>query len=259
MCRLTCWVLVALGCGMISSSGAHAQQPRAGLLSERAAALKGQAQMVSQPAPAAAAKGGEALGFAMRADGMVVGRVTMVDPGTFNLVPLQNANVTFVQNRQVLAQGRTAEDGSFAVRGLTPWASYSCLVSSTEWAAAFGVAIRPEADAGALGGGKAAGAEAVRTARAANELQLVSANSKVAAEQPGAGRAFQIQVIPRSDLMLGLGLDGAGMGPPGLAGAGFVGGGGGGGGGGCGGGGGFPAIPFPLGGGNGGFASGFLP
>ena len=31
----------------------------------------------------------------------------MVDPGTLNLVPLQDANVSFVQNRKLVAQGRS--------------------------------------------------------------------------------------------------------------------------------------------------------
>src|SRR5437660_8481368 len=73
---------------------------------------------------------GDARGFVMRLDGMVVGRITTVDPSTFNLIPLSGANVTFLQNRRVMAQGRTGEDGTFAIQGLTPWALYSVVVRS---------------------------------------------------------------------------------------------------------------------------------
>ena len=47
---------------------------------------------------------GDARGFVMRLDGMVVGRVATVDPSTFNLVPLRGAMVMFAQNRRVIAQ-----------------------------------------------------------------------------------------------------------------------------------------------------------
>src|SRR5690349_12201615 len=87
---------------------------------------------------------GDARGFVMRLDGMVVGRVATVDPSTFNLVPLRGAMITFVQNKRVIAQGRSADDGTFAIPGLTPWALYSVIVRSSDSVAAFAVPVRPE-------------------------------------------------------------------------------------------------------------------
>src|SRR5947209_10956287 len=114
---------------------------------------------------------GDARGFVMRLDGIVVGRITTVDPSTFNLIPLPGATVTFLQNRRVMAQGRTAEDGTFAIQGLTPWALYSVVVRSADSVGAAAIPVRPDGPTAEAAAASKAGGEPVSRTAAKNEIQ----------------------------------------------------------------------------------------
>jgi hypothetical protein len=84
-----------------------------------------------------------ARGLYIRPDGMTVARVNYVDRNTLLLVPVANARVSFIQHRQIVAQGLTDERGVFAVSGLTPWGVYSVTAASMDWVCMFSAVIRP--------------------------------------------------------------------------------------------------------------------
>jgi hypothetical protein len=179
---------------------------------------------VQEPAEPIAPTLPAAGGFIMR-NGEVVGQVATVE-GSGTLVPLPFATVTFMQNRRFVAQGRTNRNGQFSVRGLTPSAVYSVIVTSRDSIAIVGAVVRE-----AAGGASASNVK--------NEIRLV-ANRQQFASLKQAGDSMIVQAIPRDDffaaLQGGLFGDPGSMGPGGGGVPGGLGGGGGGAGGGSGGG-----------------------
>jgi len=104
--------------------------------------LGGVADRVAEPDRARVHEN-RARGIFIRPDGTVVGRVNYINRGTLRLTPVPNARVTFMQQRQVLAQGITGQDGMFEVSGLSAWAVYSLVVSSDDWVTTVSLVTRP--------------------------------------------------------------------------------------------------------------------
>jgi len=182
----------------------------------------------------------KARGLELNADGTLTGQVTNIDPATLKLVPLHDVTVSFVQNRQIVAQARTDRNGNFTVRGLSPWNVYSVIVQSPEAFAAFSTYIRP------FGAGPTEAEKPVANKdRKVNQLTFASDVRLVQQDLMGVGGGSPIQAVPLGDFQAVNGQGGpapdqftdAGM-IGGAPGGGMGGGGGGMGGGGMGGGGG---------------------
>jgi hypothetical protein len=80
----------------------------------------------------------------MDKDGFSYGFIDFIDPHSLDQLPVAGVVITFMQNRQIVAQAKSAEDGSFAVQGLSPYAVYSMFVSSDHWICIQGIYIMPE-------------------------------------------------------------------------------------------------------------------
>ncbi len=87
-----------------------------------------------------------ARGLKIRPDGVTVGRIFYIDRNSLTLSPVQNAQIGVLQNRRIVAQAVTDEQGTFSVPGLTPWGVYSVTAASEHWVSVFSAVIIPRAD-----------------------------------------------------------------------------------------------------------------
>jgi hypothetical protein len=85
-----------------------------------------------------------ARGLRMDEDGFVRGQIVYIDPHSLDQVPVAGAIVTFIQQRQIVAQSKSGVDGIFYVEGLSPFGTYSMIVRSPEWVAIMGTVVTPE-------------------------------------------------------------------------------------------------------------------
>lgn len=85
----------------------------------------------------------QASGLELNLDGSLTARAAFINPTTLRLEPVVGATVTFIQNRQVVVQGRSGPSGEITVQGLSPWAVYSVFVHDPRWFAAFSTYTRP--------------------------------------------------------------------------------------------------------------------
>jgi hypothetical protein len=118
-----------------------------------------------------------ARGLYMRPDGKVVGRVNYINRSSLQLFPVPNARVSFMQQRRVMAQGITGQDGVFEVSGLSAWGVYSVVISSDDWVMTVSTVTRPtdhDDDHGSRGLSPQPSAEAKNLMT--NEIRLVSTN-----------------------------------------------------------------------------------
>lgn len=182
----------------------------------------------------------EAKGLKLDEDGKLRASVTTIEPGTLRLLPLPNAVVSFVQNRQVIAQARTDVNGDFVMEGLTPWAVYSVIVKGSSKLLIFGTVVYPFDYDPNTSEASAEKPVASREQRLNDRVHL-TAETRLAADAPqdimGGGGSGQAADMGDVDAVLGGQFAGDGGVPPfGGGGAPFGGGGGGGpGGGGAGG------------------------
>ncbi len=90
--------------------------------------------------------GKPARGLKIRPDGVTVGRIFYIDRNSLTLLPVANARIGLLQNRRIVAQSITNEQGVFTVDGLTPWGVYSVTAASEQWVSVFSAVIIPVND-----------------------------------------------------------------------------------------------------------------
>lgn len=157
-----------------------AAEPRLNLASSSSSALRRQNE---QPADGQRELTGSANVARLASDGSITGRLSLVDPMSGDLMPVQNVVVNFVQSGSIVGQTRPGSDGQFVVDGLTPGA-YSVLANGPGGFAAFRIQVEPAA----------AGTRALPRGTVTIQFVLLAK-----AAPPPPGTQIDATVIPASD------------------------------------------------------------
>ncbi len=105
--------------------------------------------LIAAAAPCAADVPGEGKSpsqVLLAIDGLLPGRVSVVDPVSGAIRPAQHMEMLFVRDGEVVSAAKAGPDGVFQVAGLRP-AVYSVLMSGPAGFAAFGLSVLPAAPA----------------------------------------------------------------------------------------------------------------
>jgi len=78
----------------------------------------------------------------LASDGSITGRLSLVDPMSGDLMPVQNVVVNFVQSGSIVGQTRPEADGRFVVDGLSA-GLYSVIANGPGGFAAFRIQVEP--------------------------------------------------------------------------------------------------------------------